>query len=151
MEWHCRHFSQIDTSSLFRILQLRAAVFVVEQNCPYPDPDDKDPQCFHLWATGEDGRVIACCRLLPPGCSYAECSIGRVATHASVRGTGAGRALMAQALENVQRLWPGGAVRISAQSYLQGFYESMGFVREGEEYLEDNIPHIEMLRPGYIS
>ena len=109
--------------------------------------DGKDLQALHLFAE-KDGRVLAYCRLLAPGAKYAEASIGRVVSAPEVRGTGAGRELMRQALEHCQQHYPDSGIRISAQCYLQRFYESFGFGSVGEPYDEDGIPHIEMLCPG---
>lgn len=145
MEWHYQSFEQLSTTDLYSILQLRAAVFVVEQNCPYQDLDDKDLQAIHIWSSDAEGRVLACCRLLPAGLSYDEPSIGRVATAAAIRGDGAGRLLMEHALDYIRTSWNNPPVRISAQQYLQRFYESLGFVRVSDVYMEDDIPHIEML------
>jgi len=146
MNWTIKSFEELTTTELYNMLQLRSEVFVVEQNCPYQDLDDKDKIALHLWATDEEGKVVACCRLLPRNISYAEASIGRVATSETVRGTGAGRMLMSKAISHISIAWNEPAIRISAQTYLKAFYESLGFVQVGEGYLEDDIPHIEMLR-----
>ena len=140
-------------------MQLRAEVFVVEQNCPYQDADGKDPKSFHLSGSlspvlpegkGEP-MLIAYARILPPNVSYPEVSIGRVVSSPSVRGTGAGRELMKQSLIDIDKLFGKVPVKIGAQLYLQKFYESFGFVVSGAEYMEDGIPHIEMIRGGKIT
>lgn len=137
---------------MFAALRLRSDVFVVEQDCVYPDLDDKDVQCIHLIAMEEDAKhgqsALATARMVPPGVSYAEPSIGRVVTIRTARGGGLGRALMERAIRICQRHWPRQGIRISAQQYLIRFYEGFGFVCTGEGYLEDGIPHIEMLRPA---
>ena len=137
---------------MFAALRLRSDVFVVEQDCVYPDLDDKDVQCIHLIAMEEDAKhgqsALATARMVPPGVSYAEPSIGRVVTMRTARGGGLGRALMERAIRICQRHWPRQGIRISAQQYLIRFYEGFGFVCTGEGYLEDGIPHIEMLRPA---
>lgn len=145
MVWHYQTFGQLNTTALYGLLQLRARVFVVEQNCPYQDLDDKDLQAVHVWCTNDAGHITACCRVLPAGLSYTECSIGRVATDPAIRGDGTGRLLMEKALEYIRHAWNSPPVRISAQHYLQRFYESFGFVCVSEVYQEDDIPHIEML------
>lgn len=145
--FHCFAFDELSNSTLYAMLQLREQVFVVEQNCPYLDLDGLDDQCLHvvgLW----DEAVVATTRILPPGLKYPEASVGRVVTSQSVRGTGIGRALMAATLDAVATRFGPCAIRLSAQSYLVGFYESFGFVKASEEYLEDNIPHIDMVRPA---
>jgi ElaA protein len=142
--WHFAPFSALSAEALHRILALRADVFVVEQNCPYADPDAKDRVSHHLWAEDEQGNVVAVARVVPPGTSYAEPSIGRVATAAAVRRTGLGRELMLRALHHVQQLHPGDDVVISAQHYLLRFYAEFGFEPEGDVYDEDGIPHLQM-------
>lgn len=143
--WQCKSFNELRAAELYRCMQLRSAVFVVEQNCVYLDPDNKDEYALHVmgWKAGE---LVAYARILPAGVSYDEISIGRVATSAGVRGSGAGMELMQKTLENIRTVFGNEPVRISAQSYLIRFYERFGFKRtEKEEYLEDDIPHAEML------
>ncbi len=139
-------FDELTTRQLYALGQLRQAVFVVEQNCPYLDLDGKDTECYHLLGIDNQANIVAYCRILPPNVSYPkDVSIGRVATAMSVRGTGAGRALMVNALNHCNRLFGDTAIRISAQTYLVKFYASLGFVSTGKEYLEDDIPHTEMI------
>ena len=152
LSWHCQPFDRLDRRDLYALLQLRCAVFIVEQNCPYLDPDGKDllDSTHHLYARDSNGAVLACLRLLAPGVSYAHPSIGRVANAASTRGSGLGRELMRRGIAECQRLWPGQPIRIGAQAYLRRFYESLGFVVDSAEYLEDGIPHFEMQRPAEV-
>ena len=145
--WHFAPFGSLSADQLHRILGLRAEVFVLEQNCAYVDPDAKDRVSHHLWAEDSQGQVAAVARVVPPGTSYPEPSIGRVATSSSVRGTGLGRELMKRALLEAERLYPGKELVISAQCYLEGFYADFAFVPEGEAYEEDGIPHIQMRKP----
>jgi ElaA protein len=146
LRWETIAFEQMSTFSLHRILSLRAAVFVVEQACPYQDPDPKDLRAVHVLGW-RDQELVAYVRVLPAGISFAEVSIGRVVTAPHARGIGLGRALMHEALRVVDELYGSSAVRISAQSYLRQFYESFGFAcTEKAEYLEDGIAHFEMLR-----
>ncbi len=142
--WHCKHFNELSVKELYEIFHLRLSVFVVEQNCPYQDADGKDIKAFHLWGE-QNGKMIAYARILPANTSYKEPSIGRVVTSAEARKTGAGKILMEESLEFIEKEFGKVPVRIGAQSYLQKFYESFGFVREGDEYDEDGIPHIIML------
>ncbi len=116
---------------------------MVEQNCPYCDPDNKDTDSWHLECAYE-GQLIATCRAVPPGTSYSESSIGRVVVAPAWRGRHLGRAVMQRAIAFNSAMWPG-AIRISGQAYLQAFYESMGFKTVQGPYLEDDIPHYEML------
>lgn len=143
--WQCKKFRDMSAGELHAVLALRAAVFVVEQKCPYQDPDYKDEYSMHVmgWLGGE---LAAVARILPQGVSYEEVSIGRVATSAAARGTGAGMVLMEKTMQYIADHFGKVPVRISAQSYLKKFYEKYGFVRsEKEEYLEDDIPHIDMI------
>ncbi|MEO8731530.1 MAG: GNAT family N-acetyltransferase [Rhodoferax sp.] len=125
----------------------RVAVFVVEQNCVYQEADTLDPVAWHLLAWS-GGQLAAYLRLADPGTNYPEPSLGRVLTAPAFRGQGAGQQLLAEALRRGDQLWPGQANRISAQQYLLKFYQGFGFAPVSEVYLEDNIPHVEMLRPG---
>lgn len=142
----CLPFQQMSLRELYDLMQLRQVVFVVEQDCPYVDADGRDEEGHHLLGYRADGKLLACSRLLPPGVSYAaHASIGRVVTAPEVRGTGLGRKLMQHSLEWCQRLYGDVPLKISAQCYLIRFYESFGFQTQGEEYLEDDIPHIAMV------
>ena len=143
--WQCKSFSDLSPVALHRLLALRSAVFVVEQNCPYLDPDYKDEYALHVmgWMGNE---LVACARILPAGVSYDEVSVGRVATSSEVRGTGIGKILMTKTMNYINSTFGNVPVRISAQSYLQKYYEGYGFKRtEKAEYLEDDIPHVEMI------
>ena len=144
MTWEINPWSKLTTDALYSILALRAEVFVVEQNCPYQDLDGKDLKSLHVCGYAEDGSLCAYARLVMPGVSYNEWSIGRVVTSPLVRRTGAGEALMRVCMTHFAEHHIA-AVRISAQSYLHDFYSKFGFVRVSEEYLEDDIPHMEML------
>ncbi len=146
VRWRVEPFEQLERIELYRLLAARIEVFVVEQNCPYPELDGRDPQAWHIWAEAPDGQPLAYARLLPPGVSYREPSIGRVLTARAGRGRGLGRKLMLLALEQCQQRFPGQGVRIGAQQYLQAFYQSLGFSTVRGPYLEDGIPHLEMLR-----
>ena len=146
ISFRCKPFYELPAHQLYAIMALRQEVFVVEQRCPYLDADGYDPKASHLWATAGDSEYpVAYCRIFPAGVKYPEASIGRVVSASSARRTGAGRALMVWALR-VMDAAPMGSVRISAQSYLQRFYEGFGFRVVSEPYLEDDIPHVEMLR-----
>ena len=145
MRWVWARFDDLGVHALHDALALRCKVFILEQG-PYQDPDDADKQSWHLLGYGDDGALQACLRVVDPGVKYAEPSIGRVVTAREARGNGTGRALMQEGLARCGEAWPGRAVRISAQAHLQPFYGSLGFVAVSDEYLEDDIPHIEMLR-----
>jgi ElaA protein len=140
-----KSFQELSNAELYSILRLRSEVFVVEQNCPYQDLDNKDQKCFHLMLY--DGNfLVAYCRLLPAGISYQEISIGRVISAPSYRGKGVGKIVMQLGIQFCEQLFGSAPIRIGAQVYAKGFYSALGFMEEGEEYLEDDIPHVEMVR-----
>ncbi|MGB4927743.1 MAG: GNAT family N-acetyltransferase [Giesbergeria sp.] len=147
VHWTCKRFDDLGVHALHDALALRCRVFILEQG-PYQDPDAADRQAWHLLGYGPAGQLQACLRVGDPGAKFAEPSIGRVVTAPEARGQGLGRVLMAEGLARCAQVWPGRAVRISAQAHLQGFYGGLGFVPAGAPYLEDGIPHIEMLRPA---
>ena len=142
--WTWARFDDMGVHALHDALALRCKVFILEQG-PYQDPDGADKQSWHLLGYDTAGALQACLRVVDPGVNYPEPSIGRVVAAQEVRGNGTGRALMQEGLARTHAAWPGRAVRISAQAHLQGFYGSLGFVVVSSEYLEDGIPHIEML------
>ena len=149
MSWRYAAWSALTTDELYRMLVLRQRVFVVEQTCPYLDADGWDPRAHHLWADAADGAAaVACLRVFAPGVKYVEASLGRIVTAPEVRGSGLGRALVAEGLARIAAAHGPVAVRIGAQRYLERFYGDFGFVVDGEPYLEDGIPHIEMVRPA---
>jgi ElaA protein len=145
MNWILKPFAELTAKELYDILQLRNEVFIVEQNCPYQDCDNKDLYAWHLMGVLE-GKLLAYSRLLDAGISYSESSIGRIVTSPSIRKTGMGKKLMHESIEQIQNLFHTETIRIGAQLYLQKFYRSFGFIQDGSTYLEDNIPHIHMLR-----
>ena len=140
-------FGALSPHTLYALLRLRSEVFVVEQRCVFQDMDGADGDCLHLLCEGADGRLLASARLVPAGLKYAEASIGRVVIAPPARGGGLGHELMREAVRALEGQWGPQAIRIGAQARLQAFYEQHGFVRDGEPYVEDGIPHIEMLRP----
>ncbi|WP_347158082.1 GNAT family N-acetyltransferase [Pontibacter chitinilyticus] len=142
----CKAFDALTPQELYEVLRLRSEVFVVEQNCVFLDMDNKDQQCQHLLLySGEE--LVAVARLVPPGLSYADAmSIGRIVTAPSVRGTGAGKVLVDDAIAECYRQYGSGPIKIGAQLYAKGFYELFGFVQSGEVYDEDGIDHIEMTK-----
>ncbi|AJA69287.1 GNAT family N-acetyltransferase [Myroides odoratimimus] len=145
IHWHTKAFDELTVSELYDIMRLRTDVFVVEQNCPYPELDGKDKKCLHIYATKLD-QVVACARIVPPGLSYPEIAIGRVAVHADYRKDGYGRILMQHAIDKIEEEFGAQDIQIGAQCYLKKFYSSFGFVASSEEYLEDGIPHVDMIR-----
>lgn len=148
--WRLARFDELSPRELHDIYRARVEVFVVEQKCPFQDVDGADPACWHLTGRSGDGEIVAYCRLVPPGTKFAEPSIGRVVTLGAARGTGRGRELMRQAIGHAEKLWPGRALRIGAQRYLERFYGGFGFQTVSEPYDEDGIMHVEMLRPASL-
>ncbi|WP_143304605.1 GNAT family N-acetyltransferase [Chitinophaga vietnamensis] len=148
MRWETKDFQTLSVTELYAILHLRSEVFVVEQNCAYQDMDNSDQKALHLLGYDEEGRLAAYTRLFKAGIKFKEASIGRVVTAPFARGKGAGRALMVQSINVLQAQYGVQPIRIGAQQYLQKFYESLGFEQVSDTYLEDGIPHIEMLREG---
>ncbi len=144
IRWHWAHFSELTTAELYKILQLRQQVFVLEQQCLYQDIDDMDNDAWHLSAYREE-QLIAYLRVVAPGRKYKEPSIGRVITKESYRGIGVGKLLLNEGIQRTYKQFPSADIRISAQMYLAKFYSSAGFKSVGNQYLEDDIPHIEMI------
>ena len=146
LQWRWARLESLGGEEVYDLLALRSRVFVVEQQCIYLDADGVDRHAWHLLGRAADGVLVACLRAVDPGVKYAEPSIGRVITAPEARGTGLGRVLVLEGLARCQATWPGQGNRISAQSRLERFYASLGYERVGEDYLEDDIPHCEMLR-----
>jgi ElaA protein len=144
LRWQWCTLGELSAEQVYAVLAARVAVFVVEQNCPYQDLDGLDGGAEHLivWSGAE---VAGYLRVLAPGTLFDDPSIGRIITTKPFRGTGLGRDLVAKGLERARQRYPGKPVRISAQKYLEKFYRDFGFVAVSEPYLEDGIPHIEML------
>ena len=147
LQWTCVQFKQLSNYQLYELLKLRVNIFVVEQNCPYPELDDKDEhsETRHLCAY-HNSKLVAYARLLAPGLSYTEASIGRFAVDASIRKQGLGTLLLLKSLEEINRIWPEHGIRISAQEYLKEFYEKFGFMVVSDSYFEDDIAHVAMLK-----
>ena len=144
MQIEAKAFNILTINNLFDIYKLRNEVFIVEQNCAYQDVDEKDKVALHVLVK-EGEKLIAYARLLPENVSYKEPSIGRVIVSKAYRQKGVGMDLMKFCLLKCEELFKNQLVTISAQSYLVKFYQSLGFKTVGEEYLEDNIPHIKMM------
>lgn len=144
MNFEFKNFTELSLNELYDILLLRAEIFVVEQNCVYNDLDGLDEFAVHQFLK-KDGEIIAYSRLLKPGTRFPEYSIGRVVVKQSERGTGLGKLMMEEAKKHIINEWGATKIKISAQSYLQRFYENLGFEILTEMYLEDGIPHHGML------
>lgn len=146
MNWTVKTFEALSAAELYHILHLRSAVFVLEQNCVYQDLDYSDQQALHLMGTLE-GDLVAYTRIFAPDIKYpGKASIGRVLTASSVRRNGTGRLLMDRSIEVVYEHFGHVPIKIGAQQYLTKFYQSFGFVQSSDTYMEDGIPHIEMVK-----
>lgn len=142
MELYVKAFSELSAAELYAILQLRESVFVVEQHCPYPELDGRDLGAYHVWLQDESG-ILAYLRVLDAGVSFPEPAIGRVI--AARRRCGFGSRIVTEGIRVAQEKFGAKAIRIEAQVYAKLFYEKLGFEAVSEEFLEDDIPHIEML------
>ena len=139
-----KSFDELNKAEFYQIVQLRIEVFIVEQNCPYPDLDGKDQEAQHMWIE-DTGEIVCSLRINPAGSRFAEPSLGRIVTKKSHRKQVLAEVLINKAINLVCEK-ESRAIRISAQCYLEKYYEKFGFLKASEEYLEDDIPHIEMLR-----
>ncbi len=144
-QFKIKPFNGLSLRELYGILQLRAEVFVVEQNCVYQDIDGKDEKALHLLGEYE-GKIVAYARLFAPGYYFDNASVGRIVISLQYRDRKWGHDLMDTAIKGINQEYGTDLIAISAQLYLKRFYESHGFVQEGDEYLEDGIPHIKMNR-----
>ncbi|MEZ0180720.1 GNAT family N-acetyltransferase [Flavobacterium oncorhynchi] len=145
LKWKIKPFEALNVNELYDLLKLRSEIFVVEQNCVYLDLDGKDKKALHL--IGEyDNKIVAYVRLFDAGITFDDASIGRVVVDANYRDRKWGHNLMREAISAIKSNFNKEKITIGAQLYLKKFYESHGFVQSSEMYLEDDIPHIEMIR-----
>lgn len=144
MKWKLKSFDELTVNELYKLLQLRVSVFVVEQSCPYPEIDGHDQNCRHLFLEKDD-QIVAYARLIPRGVLYESASIGRIVVDKSYRKSGYGRELLNKSIDILMDEWDETEIKLHAQVYLLDFYQSFGFVEMSEHYLEDGIPHVDML------
>lgn len=144
MNWELKKFEELKVEEIYKILEIRNEVFIVEQQCVYQDCDGKDESAYHLYLK-DNNKIIAYLRILKKGVSFDEISIGRVLVHKNYRGKGISREMMLKAINFIELNLNEKEIKIQAQSYLVNFYGSLGFREVSNEYLEDNIPHIDML------
>jgi len=144
LQWTSAPFDELGLHALYTVLQLRSAVFVVEQNCLFQDMDGADAQAIHLLGS-RDGALLAYARCFAPGIKFAEASIGRIATRLDARGSGLGHQLVEKAIDLVLKCWGSQPIRIGAQARLKVFYRKHGFEDTGIAYVEDGIDHLEMV------
>ena len=148
LTWRVFRWNEWTNDQLYEAMRLRSQIFVVEQNCVFPDMDGIDPCCEHLCGTDAAGQLMAYSRLLPPGLKAPEASIGRVVVHEAVRGRSVGRQLMRESLAACRARFPQTPILIGAQQHLERFYGSFGFVTISAPYLEDGISHVDMRLPA---
>jgi ElaA protein len=146
LNWQWQSFDALSKAELYDILWLRENVFVLEQKCAYQDLDHLDQHAWHISGRSDKGELVAYCRVVYPGKKYQEPAIGRVTTAKQFRGQGLGIALMNYAIMQTEKTYAGQGIRISAQQYLVRFYSELGFEACSNPYLEDDIPHINMLK-----
>ena len=144
MEWKLKKFDDLTISELYGILKLRSEVFVVEQDCIYQDLDDKDKPAYHLFLQDEN-EVVAVLRILPENVSYEDMAIGRVVVKKSYRGRGISRVMMQKAIDFIVNDLGKTRIKLSGQAYLVEFYQSFGFRKVSDCYLEDGLDHFEFL------
>lgn len=144
MEWKLKMFESLTANEIYKILQARVDVFVVEQNCPYREIDGIDQVSMHLFLENE-GEIIAYARVIPKNILYKEPSIGRVLVHKDFRGNGYAKEVLTQAIAVIKNEWEDTTIKLHGQVYLRDFYRSFGFQEVTEEYLEDGIPHVDMV------
>lgn len=140
-----KSFNEFTTQELYAVLQLRTEVFVVEQDCVYQDLDGKDDKALHVIGTKE-GQVVAYTRVFKAGDYFDEASIGRVVVKKEERQYGYGQKIVEASIKAIKEKFKENKIHISAQTYLKNFYADLGFIEKGNEYLEDNIPHIGMYK-----
>jgi ElaA protein len=148
LNWQYVRFAALSVDDLYDALALRDEVFVVEQACVFQNTDGADRASGHLLGRDAAGALQAYLRVVDPGVKYPEPSLGRVVTAPAARGSGLGHRLVDEGIARCEAAWPGQAIRIGAQARLEAFYAGHGFVRDGADYIEDGIPHCEMVRPG---
>lgn len=140
-----KNFNELNLKELYRILQLRSEVFVVEQNCVYLDLDGKDEKALHVLGYEQD-ELVAYTRCFKPGDYFEKASVGRVIVKENFRKFGFGHQIMEASIKAIENRFQTSSIKLSAQQYLTAFYESHGFSQTGEGYLEDGIPHIAMVK-----
>lgn len=145
MIFHIKKFNELTTDELYVILQLRSEVFVIEQDCVYQDLDYKDQLAYHILGV-LDNQIVAYARIFKSGDYFLKPSIGRIVVKKEFRKFKYGHKLVENSIQFIEKNLQENNILISAQSYLTKFYNSLGFIQIGEEYLEDGIPHIKMLR-----
>ncbi|MBE6704854.1 MAG: GNAT family N-acetyltransferase [Ruminococcaceae bacterium] len=141
MELHIKRYNELTRDELYEIMKARIDVFVVEQNCPYPEIDGKDIGAYHVWLS-ENNEIAAYLRVLDKGVSFEDASLGRVLS--TKRRCGLGTAIVKEGIRVAKEMFGAERITIEAQTYVRTMYEKLGFVQVSDEFLEDGIPHIKM-------
>lgn len=147
MEWITKTFNELTNEELYAILKIRVDIFVVEQECPYPELDNFDQQAIHYFLK-INGEIAANVRILPSGCKYEDVSIGRVLVAEKFRDRGYAGQMMQRAIDYIVNEWKETRIKLQGQEYLKNFYSNLGFKRVSDIYLEDDIPHVDMIWEG---
>ncbi|MFC4559946.1 GNAT family N-acetyltransferase [Virgibacillus kekensis] len=142
--WHIKTFQELSNEELYALMKIRVEVFVVEQECPYPELDDNDQQAIHYFYE-ENGRIVANVRILPSGSKYKEVSIGRVLVAKEFRGKGFAKEIMNRAIDFIVNEWNEKKIFLQGQEHLKKFYSDLGFTQISDAYMDDGIPHIDMI------
>jgi ElaA protein len=142
MDLIVKRFEELSVDELYKILKARFDIFIVEQNCIYQEVDDKDQYSYHVFLKDDTG-LKAYLRVVDKGVFFQEVTIGRVLT--MERGCGLGSRILSEGINVARERMGAGKILIEAQSYAKGFYEKAGFRKSSEEYMEDGIPHIQMI------
>lgn len=145
LDWQIKHYRDLSLNEFHDIIAIRIEAFVVEQNCPYQDLDGKDKKCYHAFCRDGKGNIISTARIVPPGLIYDSPAIGRVVIQEEFRGSGLGHDLMEECMKFCFLEFGETPIKISAQKHLENYYAKHQFASTGKEYLEDGIPHVEML------
>ncbi|MFD1038320.1 GNAT family N-acetyltransferase [Virgibacillus byunsanensis] len=144
MEWYIKSFQELTNNDLYELMKARVDVFVVEQECPYPELDNYDQEAIHYFLK-INNEMAAIVRILPADTKYQEVSIGRVMVKEKYRGNGYAQQIMKKAIEYVVNVWDESIIKLQAQEHLKDFYGSFGFKQISPSYMDDGIPHIDMV------
>lgn len=144
LSWQFKHFNDLSLNEFHDIIALRISIFVVEQNCPYQELDGKDKNAYHLICKNQNKEVVGSLRVLSPGVSYDEVSLGRIVLNPKERGKQQGHQMMNKAMEFIKKEFGNVSIRLSGQKHLEEFYNTHNFKSISKEYLEDGIPHVLM-------
>ncbi|MFA5575461.1 MAG: GNAT family N-acetyltransferase [Brumimicrobium sp.] len=144
LNWKIKHYNDLSLNEFHDIIALRIKVFIIEQNCPYQELDGKDKKSYHLICRDNEGELVGTLRILPQGVAFKEVGLGRIVLDESVRGVNNGHQMVEEAMKFCKAEFGEVPIYMSGQKHLESFYQKHGFESTGKEYMEDNIPHVEM-------